>query len=200
VKRVAALVVVLLALVTACKPDDVPVPNHTDVAVDTPALVAQKKAAGIENCRPGEGSAVDGGLPSITLPCLGGGPDVNLASLRGPLVVNLWGAWCAPCREELPNVAAFADRYGDQVPVVGLDFQDVDPGNAIDLLQKKGATYPQIADPGGDVVGKKPFTGRMGVPSSIFVDADGRATVVPIEIKSVDQLVDLVKQHLGIDL
>jgi hypothetical protein len=40
----------------------------------------------------------------------------------------------------------------------------------------------------------------MGVPSSIFVDADGKATLVPVELKSTGQLVDLVEQHLGITL
>lgn len=199
-RRVAAVVAAALLLLTACTSQDFPVPNKSNVDVGTPELAQQRREAGIENCTPGTGKAVDGGLPSLTLPCLGGGPSVDLASLRGPMIVNLWGAWCGPCRSELPNVAAFYDRYGDRVPVVGLDYNDTLPSDAIDLLARKGATYPQVADPGGDIAGKAPFTGRIGVPSSVFVDADGKATVVPVEITSVQQLVDLVEQHLGITL
>jgi thiol-disulfide isomerase/thioredoxin len=199
VKRAVAALVALLA-VSACSPDAVHVPNETNVDVDTPALVEAKEAAGIADCTPGSGHHVDGGLPDVTLPCLGGGPDVDLSSLRGPLVVNVWGAWCGPCRRELPHVAEFYDEYGDQVPVLGLDYGDVVPSSAIEMLQEKGATYPQVADPGGEVLGKSPFTGRMGVPSSLFGDADGTVTLVPIELKSTAELVDLVEQHLGITL
>ena len=43
---------------------------------------------------------VDGGLPDLRLPCLGGGPSVNLADLRGtPMVLNVWAAWCEICKE-----------------------------------------------------------------------------------------------------
>lgn len=198
-KRVLAALAVVLA-VTACTPDAVPVPNETDVDVDTPALVKAKDAAGIAACTAGSGSPVDDGLPDVTLPCLGGGPDVDLSSLRGPLVVNVWGAWCGPCRRELPHVVDFYDQYGDQVPVLGLDYGDVIPSQAISMLAKNHATYPQVADPGGDILGQGVFPARLGVPSTVFVDADGRATVVPIELKSTAELVDLVEQHLGITL
>ena len=45
---------------------------------------------------PGPGG---GALPTITLPCLGGGTSVDLSTLKGPLVLSLWQAGCAPCRE-----------------------------------------------------------------------------------------------------
>ena len=34
----------------------------------------------------------DGGLPDLTLPCLGGGPDVDLAGLNGPVLAPGLGA------------------------------------------------------------------------------------------------------------
>ena len=64
----------------------------------------------------------------MTLPCLGGGPDVELSSLRGPMVINLWQARCGPCRKEMPALEEFHQQYGDQVAVLGIDFNDVQPG------------------------------------------------------------------------
>ncbi len=50
------------------------------------------------------------------------GRALDLASLRGGVaVVNLWATWCAPCREEMPALDAFARRYASRgVAVIGL--------------------------------------------------------------------------------
>lgn len=194
----AALVAALLAL-SGCT-DDVPAPGETTIDVDTPALRKLKADAGIEACEPGSEAAVDGGLPEVTLPCLGGGDDVDLASLRGPLVLNIWASWCGPCRKEMPAVADFYDRYGDRVPVLGIDYEDPQTEAALELAQEFHVTYPSLADPDGDLRAKGPFPGTMPVPAFVFVGADGAATVVPGGIDHTEELVGLVEQHLGVAL
>jgi hypothetical protein len=67
-------------------------------SVDTPALRALKASAHIQNC-PTTSAPATGDLPKATLPCLGGGPSVALASLRGPMVINVWATTCFPCRD-----------------------------------------------------------------------------------------------------
>lgn len=193
----AALVMAALAL-TGCR--GVPGPGKADIDVDTPQLREMKADAGIEACAPGDGDAADTELSEVTLPCLGGGEDVDLAGLRGPLVINVWASWCGPCRKEMPALATFYDAYGDRVPVVGVDYQDRQPGPAIELAKKSGVTYPLLADTEGDLDGQSPFPTAPGVPSFVFVAEDGGATLVPGGIDSVDDLVDLVREHLGIDL
>lgn len=199
----AALVAALLlvsGLLAGCSSDDVPSPGEAKIDVDTPQLRTIKADAGIEACAPGTGEPVDGGLPDVTLPCLGGGEDVDLASLRGPLVVNLWASWCPPCVEEMPAIADFYEMYGDRVPVVGIDYQDPQTGPALDLAKRSGVTYPLLADPQGDLQAKAPFTARVAVPSFAFVAEDGTVTLALGRIESADELVDLVQQHLGISL
>jgi len=173
-----------------------------DVEVDTPALRAVKAEMGMDDCTPGSGAAVAGGLPEVTLPCLGGGPDVDLSSLRGPMVINLWQAGCVPCEKEMPVLQEFHQQYADQVAIVGVDFNDVHPGSALELARRTGATYPSIADPGGDLMTEDAFAiGRRGLPAFVFVDADG--VVVGQDSGGVDSLAeveDLVAVHLGIDL
>ena len=36
------------------------------------------------------------------LECLGGGDAISVDSIQGPALINIWGTWCAPCREDLP--------------------------------------------------------------------------------------------------
>lgn len=199
---VAVLATVLgLGALSACNGSDVPAPGPARIDVDTPALRHLKAEAGIEPCVPGTGAGpVEGGLPSVTLPCLGGGQDVDLASLRGPLILNVWGEWCGPCRKELPAIADFYRTYGDQVPVIGIDYQDTQTGPAIELAKASGVTYPQLADTQGDLLAKSPFPARMPVPAFVLIDADGTATLVTGGIETADDLAQLANQHLGTDL
>lgn len=207
--RLLVVLAVLCVFATACSPtaDDAPdqpftVPSlgPSTVKADTPALRKAKAEAGIEDCEPGTGSPVKEGPPDLTLPCLGGGPDVNLATLRGPLIINTWGAWCDPCRDELPILAAFYKKYGDQVAMLGLDFQDNQLEAAIQLARDSGVTYPQVVDEMGTVTRTSVQPGT-GIPSVTFIDAAGEVVAwVPGEIESEQELLDLVQQHLGLTL
>jgi thiol-disulfide isomerase/thioredoxin len=195
----------LLGVLTACSGTDGVGPidvRPPDVDVDTPALREVKARIGMDDCVPGEGEAVDGGLPDVTLPCLGGGPDVDLASLRGPMVINLWQARCEPCRREMPALEEFHQRHGDRVAVVGIDFNDVQPGAALELAERTGATYPSIADPGGELMAEDVFAvARRGLPAFVFVDADGVVVgQASGGVESAAEVEDLVAEHLGVRL
>ena len=173
-----------------------------DVDVDSPALREVKARICMEDCEPGSGEPVEGGLPELTLPCLGGGPDVDLSSLRGPMVINLWQAQCEPCRQEMPALERFHQQHADQVRLIGIDFNDVHPDGALALAEETGATYPSIADPGGELMVEDAFAiARRGLPAFVFVDEDG--VVVGQDsggVESVDEVRELVVEHLGIDL
>ena len=111
------------------------------------------------------------GLPALTLPCLGPGPDVALDRLTGrPTLVNLWATWCGPCREEMPLLQAAHDRHGEQVRFLGVDVQD-DPEAARWFLDELGVGYPHAVDTDGELLRD---LGARGLPVTLAVDADGR--------------------------
>ncbi len=202
--RRTALAAALL-LVAGCAgtaPDADPNPGammSSNVDVDTPELREQKARIGIEPCRPGTAKApATEGLPDITLPCLGGGPAVDLSTLRGPLVVNLLAQWCEPCREELPFYQRLHEEGAGELRVLGIDYLDTQPGGALALAELTGVTFPLLADPQGRL--RAPLRVR-GLPGVVFVDADGRVTQVEYTVvRSYDDLTGLVREHLGITL
>jgi thiol-disulfide isomerase/thioredoxin len=150
---------------------------------------------------PGTAKAVTGGLPSVTLPCFGGGPSVDVGRLRGPMVVSLWAQSCGPCRQEMPVLEQFHQHYDGQVAVLGIDYLDTLPSLAMGLLQKTGATYPMLADPSGSLGGRGPLPVFYGLPQLLFVGADGKVAFIhPGPVRSEHELVDLVRQHLGLSL
>jgi thiol-disulfide isomerase/thioredoxin len=196
--RALGTALVALVLLTACDgAPKVSAPSHSDVDVDTPAYRTLKAKAGIEDCPAPE--TTDGGLPKHSLPCLGGGRRVDLSTLKGPLVLNFWYGACGPCKKEMPALAAFYRQYGDQVPVLGVDSTDTQPGYALRQARKFGVTYPLVADPGGDLQGSD-LTVR-GYPTFFFLSADGRLSK-PVSggLDSVDEVVALVQQQLGLRL
>lgn len=203
----AALAAALVSGCSAVSPPDDEGSKRSQTKVDTPELRQQKQAAKVEPCRPGAAPHVENGMPEVTLPCFGGGPDVDVSSLRGPMVVNLWASWCGPCRDELPIYQQFHQKYGDRVRVLGINFNDQMPGAAMELLSDTGATYPQLADLNSDLSLKDPLPNFPGLPGIIFVGEDGGVVddagdprVVFKEIKSLDELVDLVETHLDVSL
>ncbi|MBB6627645.1 TlpA family protein disulfide reductase [Nocardioides sp. KIGAM211] len=196
----AALAAAVLVL-SGCSPDAAPKAGGSGVDVDTPALRTAKAETRIPDCAAGSAEPATDGLPAITLPCLGGGADVDLSTLRGPMIVNLWASWCGPCRRELPIYQKFFEDHGDEVSVLGVDWQDVQPGAALDLAATSGVTYPLLADPDDSLSGQGAIPRIGGLPFLAVVDADG--TVVHrefVEITSEQQLVDLVNDALGTDL
>jgi thiol-disulfide isomerase/thioredoxin len=193
---------VLLGGIVGCSAES-GLPGRPDVTVDSAELREVKERIGMADCAPGPGEGpVEGGLPDLTLACLGGGQDVNLASLRGPMVLNFWQSYCQPCREEMPALESFQQEHGDRVPVLGLDVNDIYPGKALELAEETGATYASLADPGGEVFSTKALAfARRGLPAFVFLAEDG--TVAGRSsggVESVAEVEALVEEHLGVRL
>lgn len=92
--------------------------------------------------------------------------DASLLEGRVTLV-NVWGAWCPTCREEMPQLLELARRG---VHLVGVDYKDTrDKGQA--FLDEFGDPFSvNLFDPDGDLGFD---LGVYGAPESFLVDRDG---------------------------
>ena len=112
-----------------------------------------------------------------------------LSSLRGKVVVvNFWGAWCAPCRAEsaaLVQVAGATAAKG--VIFLGVDERDTRT-NALSFVRGHGVTYPSVFDEDGSLAAAWPAA--SGPPYTFIVDRQGRIAarflggVTPDELQS----------------
>jgi thiol-disulfide isomerase/thioredoxin len=153
------------------------------------AAVVATAALALSACG-GSGGANKDGLGRITafavkdrkpFPALSGptldGSTLDLASLKGKVVVvNIWGSWCDPCREESPYLERVYEENKDKgVAFVGIDTRD-DTAQAKAFVAQKQMTYPSLVD-GDDeklltkLVGIVPL---QGVPTTVIIDRNGK--------------------------
>ncbi|MGZ5212189.1 MAG: TlpA family protein disulfide reductase [Actinomycetota bacterium] len=93
-----------------------------------------------------------------------------LTQLRGtPVVVNVWAAWCGPCKAEAPLLHDASQTYGDRVQFLGVDILDSLDG-ARGFIAEHGLAYPSIFDPSGAI---RDSLGMIGQPVTVFYDAGG---------------------------
>jgi cytochrome c biogenesis protein CcmG/thiol:disulfide interchange protein DsbE len=136
-------------------------------------------------------------VPQLAFDCLGGG-SLDLTRAPGvPTVVNLWGSWCAPCREELPLFQELVDIAGDRVRVVGVISKDGVP-QAESFATDAGVVFPSAFDGEGELMAE---LGINVLPHTYFLDAAGALTYTQVgPVSSVEELTGLVAQHLGVQL
>jgi cytochrome c biogenesis protein CcmG, thiol:disulfide interchange protein DsbE len=136
--------------------------------------------------------------PDFTLPGLGD-TSVRLSDYRGKVVlVNFWGTWCEPCKDETPALQAAYQRLREQgLVIVGVDLRNQErPGEQGDadvrnFTARYGVTYPIALDLAGE-------TGRAfqiyPIPTSYFIDRNGSIRYVRAGPLAADEIEPIFKK------
>lgn len=100
------------------------------------------------------------------------GETFDLAAQRGKwVVVNFWATWCAPCLKEMPDFDAF-DAAREDVVVIGLAFEEIDPAELKAFVAKRKVSYPialvDVYEPPAD------FDVPRGLPTTYLIDPQGK--------------------------
>jgi peroxiredoxin len=123
------------------------------------------------------------------------GATIKLSSYRGKTVVlNFWGSWCSPCREEAPTLEVLAEQYGKQgVAFLGDDVND-SPANALAFTHSMQISYPSINDPSYAVVQKFSQVAPVSAtPTTMVIDKTGHIVGVVIGKVSYGQMTTLLR-------
>lgn len=133
----------------------------------------------------------------IYLDCLDRSQGASLGALRGPMVVNVWGSWCGPCKEEMPYLRSFYEKAKQKVALIGVDVEEANFDDGRLFVERNGIVWPNLYDPDGR--SRKYF--GMGVPVTWFIAADGTVAGKKIGvIKNEIELITLTHQYLGVKL
>lgn len=79
-----------------------------------------------------DGPLVGKPAPPLALHTLDG-QTITTDSLRGKVVIlSFWATWCAPCKEELPLLSAYAAQHaGEGLEVLGISLDEPDNLSAV---------------------------------------------------------------------
>lgn len=107
--------------------------------------------------------------------------DFDPAAYAGePLVINFFGSWCGPCNMEAPDLATFARESGARI--VGIAVNDTEE-DALAFMDEYGLSFPVVMD--DNSLGAK--YGVTGVPTTVFLDAQGQEAARLVGASSLDQ-------------
>jgi peroxiredoxin len=175
-------------------------------AAPPPAASSADAAAAMEEQEAEETSPLEGKTaPPFTLETLQG-QKVSLASYKGKAVlVNFMATWCAPCKVETPWLIELRKQYAPQgFEVLGISTDDLDKDdkkmNAEDMqdiakfVSNMHIDYPVLID--GDSIAH-PYGGIDALPSSFFVDRNGKVVAYTVGLHDRSELEANIKKALA---
>jgi thiol-disulfide isomerase/thioredoxin len=116
------------------------------------------------------------------------GERVRVSDFSGrPLVINMWASWCTGCIAEAPDIRRFTEDH-PEVGFLGIAVKD-SVGGSRDFVERFEWTHPSIFDPEGRRAAQMNL---RGLPTTVFVAADGTIAGEAFGEVTYEQLVDAV--------
>ena len=122
-----------------------------------------------------DGAAKKAPSPDLVLRTLDDSESLQLKTLRGyPVLLSFWASWCAPCREELPQLAELAVELGDNGFFLAAVNVDQAPAVGREFLQRYNISVPAFKVSRGDLA----LMGIDALPTNILLNGDGELVKV----------------------
>ncbi len=98
------------------------------------------------------------------------GQTQRLGELKGrPVLINFWASWCGPCKEEMPILNVLAQKYPEDLVVLGINYAE--PVEVVaEFAAAEGIIFPILLDQDGQVAG---LYFVRNYPTTFFIDAEG---------------------------
>jgi thiol-disulfide isomerase/thioredoxin len=128
----------------------------------------------------------------------------TLDAYKGKVVlVNFWATWCEPCRQEIPALIEFQQKYADRgFTILGVAMDDEGDRAVAPFVEKErfnvggkslGMNYPIFI--GNEQLSDK-FGGLIGYPTTVLISRDGRQVQHITGVRPRDEMAKLIEALL----
>ena len=110
--------------------------------------------------------------PSLVLPRVAEGDPVDLAALRGDVVLlDFWASWCGPCRHSIPRLNQVYEAYEGRIQMFGVNVdRSLDRAGVVRAHHSFGAVFPSLIDERGEA--QQAFS-VSSIPTVVLIDREG---------------------------
>lgn len=158
-------------------------------------IIAVVLVLGLQLSRQNETQPTSGVAPDFYLE-LFDGSDFRLSDYKGKVVlINFWGSWCGPCRQEAPELQALYEDYKDDgFVIIGVNWLESSRQKALDFIDEFGITYLNGED-FGEIVANQYHI--QGAPENFLIDKNGNVSQFIYGIVQYDTLSSEIESLLA---
>ena len=116
-----------------------------------------------------------------------------------PILINVWATWCAPCREEFPDLVKLSNEYKRQVKFIGISADDVDDlkTKVIPFLVEQKAEFQnyiiKVSDP-EDFINALNKKWAGAIPATFIYDSWGNQKEMLVGMQTYEQFEKAIKK------
>lgn len=140
-------------------------------------------------------------LTTLLLGACGGDTGPVLQTLDGQNIVvgqqdgktvfiNFWAEWCAPCRDEIPELNELYHEYGDRLVVLAVNADGVSGDQLVEQIERMGIEFPSLPDDPRPLWGLSP---SGALPETLVINPAGELHDVLLGAQTGDDLLAILE-------
>ena len=166
-------------------------PQHTGITAFKNAIAQQKQAAENPNA---SYALLDQQAPDLTMQSANG-KNISISDFKGKyLLVDFWASWCAPCRQENPNVVAAYNKFKNKnFAILGVSL-DEDKAAWLKAIQDDHLAWAQMSDLKQWESSAVTTYQFEGIPFNVLIDPQGKIIASSLRGDALEQKLTEVLQ------
>lgn len=106
------------------------------------------------------------------------------------LFINYWAEWCAPCRDEIPELNELYQEHGDRLIVLAVNADGVSGETLAGQLERMGIEFPSLPGDPRPIWGQTP-TGAL--PETLVITPEGELHDVLLGAQTGEDLLAILE-------